>query len=364
MSALTFDEAPLRVYWELTRACDLACRHCRAEAVRERAGDELTTDECERVLAALARADGPAPHVIFTGGDPLKRPDLLHLVAACAARGLPVSVAPSATLSLTHDAVQALKEAGVSAMSLSIDGPSAAHHDGVRGVLGCFGWTLAAAQRIVAAGIPLQINTLVSRETEPQLDETAKLVARLGASRWSLFFLIGVGRGRALGSLSATDCERTLRWLARNAPRWPFVTTTTEAPHFRRVMLQTAHAEGESNGQAQRARGFGIRDGNGIMFIAANGEVTPSGFLPLSAGNVRAHDPLALYREAELFRTLRRPDLLEGRCGVCGFRHICGGSRARAWAATGNVLAEDPLCAWQPSRQTPEQPPTELISSA
>ena len=348
MSAFTFDQAPIRVYWELTRACDLACRHCRAEAVRERAPEELSTEECETVLAALARAHGGAPHVIFTGGDPLKRPDLLRLVSSCTARGLPVSVAPSATVSLTHDAVHALKEAGVSALSLSIDGPSAAHHDGVRGVLGCFGWTLAAAQRIVGAGIPLQINTLVSTETEPHLDETANLVARLGANRWSLFFLISVGRGRALRSLSATDCERTLRWLARNAGRWPFVTTTTEAPHFRRVMLQTARERGESDGQAPRARGFGIRDGNGIMFITASGEVTPSGFLPLSAGNVRTHDPLTLYRESDLFRKLRRPELFEGRCGACGFRHICGGSRARAWAATGNVLAEDSLCSWQP----------------
>ena len=348
MSELTFDQAPIRVYWELTRACDLACRHCRAEAVRERAREELSTEECETVLAALARVHGGAPHVIFTGGDPLKRPDLLRLVSSGVARGLPVSVAPSATMSLTRDTVHALKDTGVSAMSLSIDGPSGAHHDGVRGVLGCFGWTLAAAQRIVAAGIPLQINTLVSTETEPHLDETANLVARLGADRWSLFFLIGVGRGRALSSLSAADCEHTLRWLARNAGRWPFVATTTEAPHFRRVMLQTAHEKGETNGQAQRARGFGIRDGNGIMFITASGEVTPSGFLPLSAGNVRTHDPLTLYRESDLFRALRRPELFEGRCGACAFHHMCGGSRARAWAATGNVLAEDPLCAWEP----------------
>jgi radical SAM protein len=347
VSALSFDQAPLRVYWELTRACDLACRHCRAQAVRERSGEELSTEECENVLAALAPVDGPSPHVIFTGGDPLKRPDLLRLIASGVARGLGVSVSPSATLSLTHDTVHALKDAGVGAMSLSIDGPTAAHHDSVRGVLGCFGWTLAAAQRIVGAGIPLQINTLVSAETEPHLDEIATLVGRLGASRWSLFFLVSVGRGRALRSLSASECERTLRWLARNAGRWPFVTSTTEAPHFRRVLLQTARERGEA-GDAPRRAGFGMRDGNGVMFIAASGEVTPSGFLPLSAGNVRTHDPLALYRDDEVFRALRRPQLFEGRCGVCEFRQICGGSRARAWAATGNVLAEDPLCAWQP----------------
>ena len=265
MTALVFDQAPLRVYWELTRACDLACRHCRADAVRERSREELTTEECERVLSALSRAEGQAPHVVFTGGDPLKRPDLVRLVSSGVARGLGVSVGPTATPSLSRDTVNALRAAGVSAMSLSVDGPSAAHH-----------------------------------------------------------------------------------WLARNAGRWPFVASTTEAPHFRRVRLQTAPERGEAGGQAQRARGLGIRDGNGIMFIAANGEVTPSGFLPLSAGNVRNHDPLELYREADVFRALRSPERLEGRCGACQFRQICGGSRARAWAATGNVLAEDPLCAWQP----------------
>src|SRR5262249_7956641 len=198
MTVFAFDRAPLRVYWELTRACDLACRHCRANAIRDRAADELTTDECDAVLASLARATGPMPHVIFTGGDPLNRPDLVPLVRAAVSRGLPVSVAPSATHRLSRETIHAVAAPGVSAMSLSIDAPTAAYHDGLRGVLGCFGWTLAAAARIVAAGIPLQINTLVCAETEPHLEETAKLVARIGAARWSLFFLIDAGRGRAL----------------------------------------------------------------------------------------------------------------------------------------------------------------------
>jgi radical SAM protein with 4Fe4S-binding SPASM domain len=349
VSALAFDQAPRRVYWELTRACDLACRHCRAAAVRERSADELDTDECERVLDRLAGAGGPPPHVIFTGGDPLTRDDLPRLIASAVDRGLGASVAPTATPRLTRDTVQGLKRAGVSAMSLSIDGPSAAYHDGMRGVLGCFGWTLVTAERIVAAGIPLQVNTLVTADTEGQLDEIATLVGRLGASRWSLFFLVSVGRGRALRSPSAAGSERTLRWLARNARRWPFVTTTTEAPHFRRVLLQTARERGESTADVARRAGFGMRDGNGILFIGANGDVTPSGFLPLTAGNVRESDPLALYRDDPTFRALRRPELFGGRCGACEFRQICGGSRARAWAATGNVFAEDPLCAWQPT---------------
>jgi len=347
-----FERAPARVYWELTRACDLACRHCRAEAIPERACDELATRECERVLRELAVAGPPPPHVVFTGGDPLKRPDLLELVRYGVGLGLGVSVAPSATVGLTRETVAALKEAGVSAMSLSLDGSSPARHDGLRGVLGCFGWTLVAAQRIVGAGIPLQINTLVTAETAPDLESTARVVARVGAARWSLFFLVSVGRGRALRPLEAAECERTLRWLARQAPEWPFTVTTTEAPQFRRVVIETMRAAGARGSEIREspaARAFGIRDGNGIMFIAANGDVTPSGFLPLAAGNVRAGNAAEIYRDASLFRSLREPERFHGRCGVCGYRAVCGGSRARAYAATGDVMGEDPLCAYEPA---------------
>jgi AdoMet-dependent heme synthase len=307
--------------------------------------DELTTGECEHVLEALAQSPAPKPHLIFTGGDPLKRGDLVTLVRAAVSRGLGVSVAPSATIRITHDVVRELKDAGVSAMSLSLDGPSAAHHDALRGVLGCFGWTLAAAQRIVAAGIPLQINTLVTADTEPLLEDTVKVVMGLGGARWSLFFLVAVGRGGVLAPVDPVTCERRLRWLAANAERWPFVVSTTEAPHYRRVVIQRMRAANRSGAEiAAAGRGWGIRDGNGIMFISARGNVMPSGFLPLVAGNVRATSPLDVYRDAPLFRALRTPALLGGRCGACEFRMPCGGSRARAWAATGDVFAEDPLC--------------------
>jgi MoaA/NifB/PqqE/SkfB family radical SAM enzyme len=261
-----------------------------------------------------------------------------------------VSVAPSATTALTRDTVLDLEAAGVSAMSLSLDGPDPARHDGLRGVLGCFGWTLATAARITAAGIPLQINTLVSTETMPHLEAIGELVRTLGAARWSLFLLVPVGRGRALGQLRPRDCELMLDWVARTSRRWPFTLTTTEAPHYRRVVIQRLQAAGQTAADIRAhpvARGFGIRDGNGILFIAANGDVTPSGFLPLTVGNVREDDVLALYRDAPLFRRLRSPREFAGRCGACAFGVVCG-SRARAWAATGDPLQEDPLCTWQP----------------
>ncbi len=354
-TALTYPRAPRRVYWELTRACDLACEHCRAEAMPRRSSEELTTDEAERVLQDLAAA-APKPHVIFTGGDPLKRPDLLDLVGHATDLGLAVALAPSATPALSADVVRSLKAAGVTAMSLSIDGPTAAQHDRVRGVLGCFGWTLAAAAHIRAAGIPLQVNTLLSAETLPYLDGIGDLVARLGAERWSLFALVPVGRATTLTPLTAAECELAFRWLVFRAPAWPFVVTTTEAPHYRRVLIQHWTRKWSAAGRDAaelRAhplmRGFGIRDGNGVMFIAANGDVTPSGFLPIPAGNVRRTGPLAIYREAPLFRRLRAPSKFHGRCGACGFRMICGGSRARAFAASGDVLGDDPLCAWDPA---------------
>jgi radical SAM protein len=358
MLDVRFERTPARVYWELTRACDLACRHCRAEAMPERAPDELTTRECERVLRELAGAGPPAPHVVFTGGDPLKRPDLLDLVRYGVRLGLGISVAPSATPALTREVVDALKAAGVAAMSLSLDGSSPARHDGLRGVFGCFGWTLVAAQRIVGARIPLQINTLVTADTEPDLEEIATVVARLGAARWSLFFLVSVGRGRTLRTVGATECERTLRWVARQAPGWPFVVTTTEAPQFRRVVLETIR-DGGHPGRGFRespvARSFGVRDGNGIMFIAANGDVTPSGFLPLPAGNVRNGDVVETYRHAPLFRVLRAPEQFHGRCGACWYRSVCGGSRARAFAATGDFMGEDPLCPYEPAQARQER---------
>ncbi|MBI4593588.1 MAG: radical SAM protein, partial [Candidatus Rokubacteria bacterium] len=307
MRTYTFDRAPVRVYWELTRACDLACRHCRAEALCERGPDELATAECKRVLGDLAGAGEPRPHVIFTGGDPLKRPDLLDLVRHAADLGLGVSVAPSATVGLTSALIQDLKAAGVQAMSLSLDGPGAAQHDGIRGVLGCFGWTLAAVQRIVNSGIPLQINTLVTAETEPYLEDMAKLVARSGAARWSLFFLVSVGRGRTLRPLGPRESEQCLNWVAANAAAWPFTATTTEAPQYRRVVIQRMRAAGRTGAEilaSPIARGFGVRDGNGVMFIAANGDITPSGFLPLAAGNARRANPLAVYRYAPIFETL------------------------------------------------------------
>lgn len=349
--SFVFAEVPRRVYWELTRACDLACRHCRAEAIPCRDPEELTTVEGFRLLDQLAEFGTPAPHVILTGGDPLKRPDFLALAKHGVAVGLPVSVAPSATPLLTRGKIWALKAAGVEAMSLSLDGSNPARHDGLRGVPGTFARTLDAARDVLDSGIPLQINTLVTTETLDDLPAIHRLVSSLGVQRWSLFFLISVGRGRVLGQLTADECEALLHWVWQSSRSDGLQITTTEAPHYRRVALEHLRAEGRPPEEGRRdplRRGFGIRDGNGILFISHTGEIQPSGFLPLVVGNVKRQSPVEVYRDEALFRALRAPDDFSGKCGRCEFRAICGGSRARAYAATGDPLGSDPLCAYEP----------------
>lgn len=331
---LVFDRAPHRVYWELTRACGLACRHCRAAAIATRHPDELTPVESLRLLEQLAGFGDPPPHLILTGGDPLLRPDLFELIAAARSRGIGVSVAPSATPLLTDAAVRRLKDGGVSAISLSLDGARAATHDAVRQIPGTFERTLAAAEAARAADLPFQINTLVAEETLDELPAIYLLVERLGAARWSLFFLVEVGRGALLEQITPQACEELMQWLAQLARKAPPVVTTTEAPFYRRIV--------------KGGHGAGIRDGNGILFISHTGEVHPSGFLPLVAGNVRHDDVVRLYRESEPFRRLRWPGGFGGRCGRCEYHWQCGGSRARAYAATGDPLGEDPLCAYNP----------------
>jgi len=344
-----YDRAPSRVYWELTRACDLACRHCRAEAVCTRHPRELDRAEGRRLLDGLREFGARPPSVVLTGGDPFQHPDFWSLLEYGAGLGLDMAASPSGTPRLTPESVARLKRAGARAMSLSLDGSDAARHDGFRGAPGCFARTIEAGRAAVREGIPLQVNSLVTADTLADLPRIGGLVGCLGAARWSLFFLVQVGRGRDVQQLTPAAAERLLAWLWAYAARSPFVVTTTEAPHFRRIALERLRAAGADDGRRRAVRrSFGVRDGNGIMFVSHTGDLQPSGFLPLAAGNVRTESPVALYREAPLFRRLRDAAGFRGRCGRCGFRAVCGGSRARAHAAGGDPLGEDPLCAYEP----------------
>lgn len=344
-----YGAGPLMLYWEMTRACDLACRHCRAEAISRRDPRELTFEEGKQLLEAICAFGEPRPHLVLTGGDPLRRPDLFSLIEYARDLGLVVSVTPSGTPSCTRDVVRRLRESGASSVAFSLDGSSPDRHDHLRGVAGSFGYTVDAIRSALDEGLGVQVNTLVSAETAPDLEAIDQLVGELGVPRWALFFLIQVGRGAVLNEVSPAVGEDILGWLYTRSQQPGPVIKTTEAHHFRRIAIQRRTGNGQAQSQvASIRRSWNIRDGAGIMFISRLGEIYPSGFLPIRAGNVRLDDPVGVYRESPLFQQLRDPDQFKGKCGKCEFRAICGGSRARAFAVTGDPLESDPLCPYLP----------------
>jgi radical SAM protein len=360
----SFDEAPFLVIWELTQACDLACVHCRACAIESRNPFELSTEEGFRLLEEV-RSFGD-PLMVFTGGDPLKRPDLFPLLEKSVGLGLRTTVTPSATPLLTAEAIERFKECGVARMAISLDGPDAASHDGFRRVVGSFQRTTAALDHARTIGLPTQVNTTVTRHNVTRLGEIARLVELSGAKLWSVFFLVATGRASAEQDLTAEEYEQVFAFLYDLSKTVPFDIKTTEAQHYRRYAAQRRKAEGGA--QARPAppeiiqRQAGINDGKGFVFVSHTGEIFPSGFLPLAAGNVRRDSLCTVYRESPLFRTLRDTDQLQGKCGDCEYRNLCGGSRSRSYALTGNYLAEEPRCIYEPpatdARQRRTVPPT------
>ncbi len=350
LRASPFASAPFVVIWEVTRACALACVHCRAEAIPHRHPDELTTEEGKRLIDRIAAFGPRKPLFVLTGGDPLRRRDVAELVRHGVGRGLSVSMTPSGTAAVTRARLEELRDAGLARLAVSLDGSSAEAHDAFRGVRGSHRFTMRIVEDAGALGLPLQINTTVARQTVADLPAIQQTVEQAGAVLWALFFLIPVGRARAADGLTATEIEAVLGWAADLQGRVPFGIKTTEAPHYHRVLAQR-HAS--LTGDSPEIRGVGragraVIDGNGFVFIDHLGEICPSGFLPLVAGNVRRDDLVRVYRDHPLFCALRDPELLGGRCGRCDYRHRCGGSRARAYAAAGDPLAEDPGCAYEP----------------
>jgi len=348
-----FDDAPFLVIWELTQACDLACMHCRACAIESRNPLELTTEEGYRLLDEV-RSFGD-PLMVFTGGDPLKRPDLFLLLERSVRLGLRTTVTPSATPLLTEEAIENFQRCGVARMAISLDGPDAASHDGFRRVEGSFQRTIQALEHARAIGLPTQVNTTVTRHNVGRLAEIARLVEQYGVKLWSVFFLVATGRASVSQDLSAEEYEEVFRFLYERSKSASFDIKTTEAQHYRRYVAQQRKAEGA----APRAsvseviqRQAGINDGKGFVFVSHTGEIYPSGFLPLASGNVRRHSLATVYRESPLFRALRNADNLGGKCGDCEYRNLCGGSRSRAYALTGDLLAEDPRCVYRPGARS------------
>ncbi len=347
----SFDDAPVLVIWELTQACDLACVHCRACAITDRNPFELSTEEGFRLLETVREFGDPL--MVFTGGDPLKRPDVFPLLEKSVNLGLRTTITPSATPLLTKAAIDGFQRCGVARMAISLDGPDAASHDGFRRVEGSFARTAFALDYARQIGMPTQVNTTVTRHNVCRLNEIADIVRDSGARLWSVFFLVTTGRASASQDLSAEEYEEVFQFLYNLSKQAPFDIKTTEAQHYRRYVAQQRKAERRTGNVPQAApeviqRQAGINDGKGFVFISHTGEIYPSGFLPLSAGNVRRDSLVEVYRSSPLFRTLRDADNLRGKCGECEFRNLCGGSRSRSFALTGDYLAEDPRCVYQP----------------
>ncbi len=364
--AVDFATAPFLVIWETTQACDLACSHCRASAQPLRHPDELSTAEGESLLEQTAAMGTPV--FILSGGDPVKRPDLYQLIRKGKELKLRMGTIPAATTALTEDLVRQLKDTGLDQMAVSLDFPRAELHDAFRGVPGAFDRTMKAIEWGHRHELPLQINTTLCGRSAPYLGEMADLVERLGIVFWEVFFLVPVGRGEALGGLTPEQCEDLFEILYGVQKRAHFIVKITEGPHYRRFvaqreaadthrtamhtagaalpkLLQRSEGPGHTVGLATR----GVNAGNGFAFVSHTGEVFPSGFLPIRAGSIRTQGLADIYRDSKLFRQLRDPEALLGRCGRCEYRGICGGSRSRAYALTGNYLATDPWCGYQPA---------------
>lgn len=347
-----FSEAPFLVIWEVTQACDLSCRHCRASARPLRDPSELTTGEGYKLLNEIKSFGDPL--IVFTGGDPLKRPDLFDLLSYSVRLGLRTTVTPSATPLLTPYAVSRFKDCGVARMAVSIDGPDAASHDSFRGVDGSFATSLQALQTAAGIGLETQVNTTVTRHNRHALERIAKLVGDAGSKLWSVFFLVVTGRALADDDLTAEEYEEVFELLYRMSLDAPFDIKTTEAQHYRRFVAQQRKKDGSAarNGGAPLSviqRQSGINDGKGFVFVSHAGEIYPSGFLEVSGGNVRRTSLTDAYRNASAFKQLRDPAGFDGKCGVCEFKNLCGGSRSRAFALTGDYLGSDPRCVYVPA---------------
>jgi radical SAM protein len=379
---LNFDETPFLAIWEVTQSCDLACKHCRAAAQPIAHPDELTNAEGKALIDQIAEMG--VPIFVFTGGDPLKRADVFELIRYAADKGVQVALTPSATPLLTREAIFKLKEAGLVRLGISLDGSTPEIHDAFRGLPGAYARTIQAIEWANEAGIPIQVHTTISRHNAHDLDGLCALFEKLAIVMWNVFFLVPVGRGQLDDLLNGEEFERIFGQIYELSHRVNFQIKTTEAMHYRRYLLQhnleerkighghphTAAAPDlathaamvyepgapTSDAQTRTARWTTrrVNDGKGFLFISHVGNVYPSGFLPIHAGNIRETPLSEIYRNAPIFKSLRDTSKLEGKCGACEYKEICGGSRARAYAVTGDPLAQEPCCIYQPKNWDPE----------
>jgi radical SAM protein len=347
-----FAHSPLMFYYEVTQACDLVCKHCRASAQPSSHPEELSHEQSRALIDQLATFPRP-PVLVMTGGDPLKRPDLFELIRYAKSIGVQVALTPSATPLATKEKLKEARDAGVARLGISLDSCDAATHDSFRGWEGSFDRTMTMMDNALDLGMGVQVNTTVTRRNIDQLDAMADLLAPRGIAMWSVFFLVPVGRGWEEQRITPEEYEQVFERLWHHAQHQPYAIKTTEAPHYRRYVLQQQgnpqlKPQDPSSPSVGHRAPLGAGDGKGIMFVSHKGEIYPAGFLPLLCGRFPENSVVDVYQKNQTFLDLRDADKFKGKCGICEFRHICGGSRSRAFADTGDPLASEPDCVYQP----------------
>lgn len=361
--SIDFNENPYIVIWEVTRACQLKCIHCRADAQNKPDPRELTPEEGLKLIDQIYEMNNPM--LVFTGGDCMMREDLFELADYAIKKGMRVSMTPSATDNVTKEKMERAKEVGLSRWAFSLDGPTPEIHDHFRGTPGSFDLTIEKVKYLNELNMPLQLNTVISRYNYEYLEEMAELMKELKVVMWYIFLLVPTGRGQLDACLTPAEHEKVFRWLYDLSKTAPYDIKTTAAQHYRRVVFQQKARENKveigeiryedtlTKDMASVIDGLkrapkGVNDGNGFVFVSHTGDVMPSGLLPLVGGNVRERSLAEIYREAPVFKELRNPDNYKGKCGVCEFRYVCGGSRSRTYAITGDYMESEPFCVYIP----------------
>ncbi len=354
MTTVDFNLSPFTIAWEVSRACAYACVHCRADAIHQRDPNELTTEEAKKLIDDLAGFGSPI--LIFTGGDPMMRPDLAELIRYANEKGLRCSLTPTATALPTKKRLEEVRNAGIRRIALSLDAPHADVHDDFRKVKGSWQRTMDILHRAQEVGVSVQVNTTVAKHNIDILEDMVPFIEEVKAVQWSVFFLVPTGRAMIEQMVSAEEHERTFNWLYELSQKAPFDIKATAAQMYRRVAIERKRAEqGGDKPVTFQSAGFqyedglhrpkkGVNDGNGFMFISHIGEIQPSGFLPLTAGMVREDNIVDVYRNHEIFKNLRDYSKLKGVCRECEFREVCGGQRGRAYGVTGDYMESDPAC--------------------
>lgn len=347
---------PLRlIAWEVTRSCNLACKHCRAEAHTEPYPGELSTEEAKALIDTFPETGSPI--IIFTGGEHLMREDIFELVAHARGKGLRCVMAPNGTL-INESNVQQMVDTGIARCSISIDGPDAASHDIFRGVPGSFDAAMRGIELLKKAGIEFQINTTVTKNNLANFKEIFTLANDLGAAAWHIFLLVPMGRAAHLQDqvITAEEYEDVLNWFYDFRKTTSMHLKATCAPHYYRIMRQRAKAEGlavtpETFGMDAMTRG--CLGGTGFCFISHTGQVQPCGYLEIDCGNIKTTPFPEIWKNSPQFKQFRTPAEYEGKCGPCEYHKVCGGCRARAYSLSENYMAEEPLCTYIPKKLRP-----------